>query len=102
MSAFTVVPKETQMLAVRSWPGNEETIENLFGDRVHAVMDNSCDWEIRPHGRYTDQLVQRGDWFVLTGHNHIVRYTHEKFEATFIIVESAFDLDDPTGTHEPP
>lgn len=101
MSAFTVAPKNTRMLAVRSWPGDEETIENLFGDRVSKVMGQSYDWEVRSHGRYTDQLVQRGDWFVLTGHNHIVRYTHEKFEADFIILESAFDLDNPTGMQEP-
>lgn len=101
MSAFTVVPKQTRMTAVRSWPGNEETIENLFGDRVVKSEDpDYYDWQIISHGRYDVQVVERGDWLVLTGHNHIVRYTHEKFEDEFILMESVFDLPDPTGDQQ--
>lgn len=101
MSAFTVVPKQTRMTAVRSWPGNEETIENLFGDRVvKSKAPGYYDWTIPAQGGYEFDVVQRGDWLVLTEHNQIVRYTHEKFEDKFVIMESVFDLPDPTGKQE--
>lgn len=101
MSAFTVVPKQTRMTAVRSWPGNEESIKNIFGDRVvESEAPDYYDWQIPAQGGYEFDVVQRGDWLVLTGHNQIVRYTHEKFENEFIIMESVFDLPDPTGDQQ--
>lgn len=98
MSAFSIVPRQTRQLAVRSWPGNEETIENLFGDRVVKSEDpDYYDWKIPSQGGYEFDVVQRGDWLVLTERGRVVKYTHEKFEAEFVIMESAFDLEDPTG-----
>lgn len=102
MSAFSVVPKESsRYLAVRSWPGNEEDIESIFGDRVRkSEAPNFYDWELVTTAGYEIEPVQRGDWLVLTPKNSIQRYSAEEFTSKFSIMESIFNLPDPTGKQD--
>lgn len=102
MSAFTVVPKdEGRYLAVRSWPGNEEDIENIFGERIRkSVQPRFYDWELISVSGYKVDPVQRGDWLVLFPNNDIHKYSQREFSAKFIIMESIFNLPDPTGEQE--
>lgn len=102
MSAFSAVPKDTsRYLAVRSWPGNEEDIENIFGDRVRrSEAPNFYDWELVTSAGYEVEPVSRGDWLVLTPKNAIKRYSAEEFNDKYSIMESIFTLDDPTGKKE--
>lgn len=102
MSVFSVVPRDTtRYLAVRSWPGNEEDIENIFGDRVRkSEAPNFYDWELVSQGGYEVDPVGRGDWLVLEPSNVIQHYTAEEFTEKFTILESIFELPDPTGKQD--
>lgn len=101
MSAFSVIPKETNRhIAVRSWPGNESDIEDIFGDRVCKVTSNFYDYALVSVGGYMHDPICRGDWLVLAPNNIIEHLTSEEFTAKFSILESIFDLPDPTGKQE--
>lgn len=101
MSAFSVIPRgEGRFLAVRSWPGNEEDIENIFGDRVRKVDSTFYDWELVTAAGYEVDPVCRGDWLVLSPSNSIKKYSHKEFEAKYLVMESIFDLPNPTGKQE--
>ena len=102
MSVFSVVPKDTsRFLAVRSWPGNEEDIENIFGDRLRkSKHPRFYDWELVSISGYQVDPVERGDWLVLYPDNTIKKYRHKEFEDKFILMESVFNLPDPTGKQE--
>lgn len=102
MSAFAVVPKSTaRCLAVRSWPGNEDDIENIFGHRVRKSEDPGFyDWVLLSESGYVADPVSRGDWLVLDPKNEIRRYSAEEFTAKFSIMESIFNLPDPTGKQD--
>lgn len=99
MSAFTVIPKgKGRYLAVRSWPGNEEDIENIFGDRVRkSESPGFYDWELVTESGYEVDPVCRGDWLVLTPNNVIQRVPQKEFEKEFTIMESIFNIPNPTG-----
>ena len=102
MSAFTVIPKDMDRhLAVMSWPGNEEKIENIFGSRVQRTEDpDFYDWLLLSESGYEAEPVQQGNWIVLSPDNSIKVYSHDDFTSEFTILETAFELHDPTGSKE--
>lgn len=98
MSAFTVVPKgDSRFLAVRVWPGNEEDLENIFGSRLRKSEKPDYDYFLVSGPAQLTEPVSRGDWIVLSPGNSVLRYTNDEFRANFIIMESIFNLEDPTG-----
>ena len=102
MSAFSVVPKDlTRYLAVRVWPGNEEDVENIFGDYVAFADPGSLhDYLlVSENGEYTTAIA-RGDWLVLHPDNTVEHLSTTKFSEKFTILESVFNLPDPTGKQD--
>lgn len=94
MSVFSVIPKQSRLLAVRSWPGNEEDIENIFGDKVRKSQAH-YDWDIIGPSGNRESPVFRGDWIVLDSQNGIKKYTNAEFEKEFTIMENVFHLQFP-------
>lgn len=94
VSVFTVIPKQARLLAVRSWPGNEDDIENIFGDRVRKSPAH-YDYDILGPSGSREAPVFRGDWIVLDADNNIKRYTHVQFEKEFTIMENVFHVQYP-------
>lgn len=103
MSVFSVIPKQSRLIAVRSWPGNEDDIENIFGDKVRKSQAH-YDWDILGPSGNRVAPVFRGDWIVLDAENNIKRYTNAQFENEFTIMENVFNIqppaEDPTQYEE--
>lgn len=101
MSAFSVVPKATsRFLAVRVWPGNEDDLENIFGDRLVKSDTSFYEYAVVSAGGHEHTPVSRGDWLVLTPSNVVEVYSTKDFDQKFSIMESIFNLPDPTGKQE--
>ena len=100
MSVFSIIPKQARLLAVRSWPGNEDSIENLFGDKVRK-SNAHYDWDILSEEGVRVEPVFRGDWIVLDLNNGIRRFTHAQFEKEFTVMENVFDLQFPQDHDDP-
>lgn len=94
MSVFSIIPKQARLLAVRSWPGNEEDIENIFGDKVRKSQAH-YDWDIVGPSGSREGAIFRGDWIVLDSENKLRKYTNAEFEKEFIIMENVFHVDYP-------
>lgn len=101
MSAFSVVPKDlTRYLAVRVWPGNEEDVESIFGDYLtFSTPGDLYDYEMLYEDGHTTP-VARGDWLVLHPDNTVEHLSTTKFSEKFTILESVFNLPDPTGKQD--
>lgn len=104
MSAFNVVPKNvTRYLAVRVWPGNEEDVESIFGDYVAFVDDPKetlYDYLLLSEDGDSTTPIARGDWLVLHPDNTVEHLSTTKFSEKFTILESVFNLPDPTGKQD--
>lgn len=101
MSAFAVVPKETnRFIAVRVWPGNEDDVESIFGDWVRKASSSFYDYVLSPADGRDSEPLSRGDWLVLTPTNQVEHYTTAEFSSRFTIMESIFNLPDPTGKQD--